>query len=335
MNAQAFAGIVDQPLAVEALSRAIHADRVASAYLFEGPSGVGKELTAMALAEAMLARHPGNRADLDDQDVGRRVREGHHPDVRVFRPRDEGHRNVQVEFVRAEILPFAQYAPFEAGAAFLIFPEADVSFPAAHPESGNALLKTLEEPRPGVHFVLLSERPDRLLATIRSRTQRLRFRRLSAATLSRIIDRQTPLPAQRSLALALADGRADRALLFASSSEERDLVGRALALDDALATGRPADLIVQAEQLARDDDLTLILEVLGVFYRDVCALSLDPATEVVLDAQLPRVRNRAATLRAGQAASRVEAIRRTTDSFERNANRELALDALFLSLGCR
>ena len=174
-----FDSIYSQPSAVRTLERALASDRLATAYLFEGPSGVGKERTALALAEALVATDEASR---------RRLRAGSHPDARVFRPRDEGHRNVQVDYVRSEILPVAQFAPFEAERAFLIFPEADVSFPEHHPEAANALLKTLEEPRPNVHFVLLAERPDRLLATIRSRCQRVRFGRLPDETLARILE---------------------------------------------------------------------------------------------------------------------------------------------------
>ena len=121
----------------------------------------------------------------------------HHPDIevlvaergwRALRPYDR--IGAVYDFVRNEILKVAQFAPFEAAASFLIFPEADVSFPDQHPEAGNALLKSIEEPRPGVCFVLISERPDRLLLTIRSRCQRVRFGRLPELVLSELLEGQ-------------------------------------------------------------------------------------------------------------------------------------------------
>src|SRR5690554_6974860 len=131
----------------------------------------------MALASHAVAR--------GDEGLLERIRRGNHPDVRVFRPRDEGARNLPVEVIREQVLPVAQFAPFEASGAFLIFPEADVSFPEAHPEAANAFLKTLEEPPKGVHFILLAERPDRLLQTTRSRCQRVRFAPLAPDLLER------------------------------------------------------------------------------------------------------------------------------------------------------
>ena len=92
-----------QPAALKALLRAREHGRVASAYLFDGPSGVGKELAAIAFATDVVSG--GNPHSID------RIEAGAHPDVRVFGPRDEGKRNIQVEVLRSEILPLAQFAP--------------------------------------------------------------------------------------------------------------------------------------------------------------------------------------------------------------------------------
>jgi DNA polymerase-3 subunit delta' len=310
-----------QDVAVDILERAVRADRVASAYLFEGPSGVGKRRTALALAQRVIGGDPTTDA---------RIAEGTHPDVRVFTPREDGRRNIQVETLREEILPYAQFAPFEAKAAFLIFPEADVSFPEHPPESANALLKTLEEPKAGVHFVLLSERPDRLLPTIRSRCQSVRFGRLPNDVLDAILTEHGVEPERRGPAVALADGRADRALALAEGGAE-ELLERALELDEVCTTGGPGALVRAAEALARGDaDVGTVLEALVTFYRDVAAAALgleDAALAFRHRADL--VRERAARLGAAEAAERVALIQEATVALERNANPQVVLDALF------
>jgi DNA polymerase-3 subunit delta' len=329
----AFDEIIAQPIAVRVLTRAVKSGRIANSYLFEGPSGVGKSKAALALAQAVICLDkPG--AGCGECEVCRRAAEGSHPDVRTFAPRDEGNRNIQVEFLRNEILPVAQFAPFEAKAAFLIFPEADVSFPEVHPESANALLKTLEEPRPGVHFVLLSERPDRLLPTIRSRCQNVRFARLPVAVLERILAEQGVPEAERGPAAALADGRADRALAMAESGTSQAVLERALAIDASVASRKPGSLVAIAEELARSDDLELTLETLSTFYRDVAAAGLSaPDQALAFRHRAGAIRERARVVTPAQAAARVELIRGTVDTFERNANRQSALDALLFGLG--
>jgi DNA polymerase-3 subunit delta' len=314
-----FERILAQPTVVDILERAVRMDRVASAYLFEGPSGVGKLKCAIALAQTVIG---------GDAAVARRIAEGTHPDVRVFLPREEGKRNIQVEQLRSEILPFAQFAPFEAPAAFVIFPEADVSFPEHPPEAANALLKTLEEPRPGVHFVLLSERPDRLLPTIRSRCQRLRFGRLPNTVIEALLVEAGVEESARGPAVALADGRADRALALASGGA-RALLERAVAIDEVAATGGPGTLVRTAEQLARDDSLSDVLDALGIFYRDVAVAALGlPDSMLAFRHDADVIRAAAARLGAARAAERVEALEEARLAFERNANAQIVLEAL-------
>jgi DNA polymerase III subunit delta' len=321
----AFDAIEGQGSAVQTLKRALDGQRLASSYLFEGPGGVGKRLTAVALAATRMAE--------GDPATERRVLDGRHPDVRIVEPRAEGARNLPVEVLRNDILPFTQFAPFEGPAAFVIFPEADVSFPQGHPESANALLKTLEEPRRGVHFVLLSERPDRLLPTIRSRCQRLRFHRLTRPVLEGILSAHGIDGPRRDEAIALADGRADRALSLAADENAEPLLDVALRIDAAVAASRPGTLIDEAEALARSDRLPLVLDTLATLYRDMACTALGQGDEALIFRHAAAaVRERAARVDAHRAALRVELIQEAGAALERQANAQITMDALLFRL---
>ncbi len=327
-----FDEIAAQSTAIATLRRAIATGQVAHAYLFEGPGGVGKALAARALAQALLCTERAGEG-CGGCTTCQRVLAGNHPDVRVFAPRDEGNRNLQVETVRNEIVPFARFAPFEGRAAVLIFPEADVSFPEMHPEAANALLKTLEEPRANLTFVLLSERPERLLATIRSRCQTIRFAPLPSETLRAILAKHGVADNLQPAAIALAQGRADRALELAAEGRANELADLALRIDDAAHGGRIAQLLDLAEELASSDERTLLLETLALFYRDVAAAAIQPE---VAPAAFPEhaalIHERAQRLGATAAAERVQSIFTMVDALERNANPETALDAMLLGL---
>jgi DNA polymerase-3 subunit delta' len=328
----AFDQIASQVPALTTLKRALTTAQVAHAYLFEGPSGVGKMLAARSVAEALLCTEaPGVGCGVCN--TCERVRNDKHPDVRIFAPREEGNRNLQVDTVRNEIVPFAKFAPFEGRAAVLIFPEADVSFPEMHPEAANALLKTLEEPRQALTFILLSERPERLLATIRSRCQTVRFAPLPSDTLRAILSRNAIAEAQQPAAIALAQGRADRALELAREGLAQELVELALRVDDAAHAGKIAGLLDLAEQLASRDDRELVLETLALFYRDVAALAVDPGgMPLAFPEQRALILERAQRLGPSAAADSVRSIFNTADTIERNANPETALDAMLLGL---
>lgn len=325
-----FDDVKAQPSAVRVLRAALDRDRVASAYLFEGPSGIGKERTAIAFASAALCTKKPN-IGCGMCETCRRVEGGKHPDVRLITPREEGDRNLQVEFVRSEVLPFSQFAPFEGPRAFLIFREADVSLPAHHAEAANALLKTIEEPRARVHFVFLAERAERLLPTIRSRAQRVRFQRLPELTLSQILESRGVHKDKHARAIALSAGSADRALAFAGEGSEA-LAALVRRTDAAIESKKPSRVIASAEELAKHDDLHLVLDVLSLHYRDVAWTSLHsrpPETSLLPGDEL---RERAKTLSAEGAASRAIALVSAQQKLERAVNAELFLDALLPEL---
>jgi DNA polymerase-3 subunit delta' len=319
-----------QNAAVRTLSRALGEDRIPNAYLFEGPSGVGKQATALALAMARLCPQKPGKGCLSCP-VCTRIRAGLHPDVRTFAPRAEGSRNIPVEFVRSEILRIAQFAPFEAPAAFLIFPEADVSFPEVHPEAANALLKTLEEPRPNVCFVLISERPERLLTTIRSRCQRLRFGRLPELVLAHVLESQGVPEAQHEAAIALAEGQADRALALAKDGLAAHLLSRALRVEQTLASRQPGRLVQLSEELSKADDCLAVLEMLGLVYRDAAAHALG-VPDLHLSSARAEITALAARLGAAKAAANVQKLAELPELLARNANLQITLDQLLLAL---
>ena len=311
--------------AVRALRRARQHGRVASAYLFDGPSGVGKERAAVAFATDVVSG--GNPHIVD------RIEAEAHPDVRVFGPRDEGKRNIQVEVLRNEILPLAQFAPFEASSTFFIFPEADVSFTSFQPEAANALLKTLEEPRPNVHFILTSERPDSLLPTIRSRCQRIRFARLPVAVLRDILQAEGVPEESIAPAIALSAGRADVALALGKDGTVDALTDLMISVDDAVRGSGPGVLVEMSEHLARRDDLELALLTLQSYYRDVAVASLGlPAEELGFSTRAEELQERLGSISPSAAAARVSLIHECVRSMQQNANKQVALDSLLFGL---
>jgi DNA polymerase-3 subunit delta' len=195
--------IAGQDHAVAMLLRAVASGRLAHACLFEGPESVGKRAAAIGLGLAMACdQHPG--VGCGTCDSCRRILSGQHPDVMITAPSTQHYVIDQAR----EIVALASTRPHEARARVIILDQAD----CLNPSSANCLLKTLEEPFPGNHLILVTSAPDRLLPTIRSRTQRIRFVALRPAALVAIALRQGASPAQAETAAALAGGQAGRLL---------------------------------------------------------------------------------------------------------------------------
>ncbi len=147
------------------LRRAIETDRVAHAYAFIGPEGVGRKATALAFAEALVGAAGAGRIAL-----------GAHPDVRVIEPtppqsNPKGTEAIRVENIR-ELGRLASLRPAEAPWKIFIVDQAETMTGAAP----QAFLKTLEEPPARTVIILILSQLRALPATVLSRCQIVRFR---------------------------------------------------------------------------------------------------------------------------------------------------------------
>lgn len=200
------------------LSRSIARGSLPPSLLFTGPEGVGKRLVAQAVAEALNCLSPvigvtpaSVPANLPVDACGacaacKRIAKGTYPDVLTPAASDSG--VITIEPVR-EVVAAAAYRPFEGRRRVIILDDAD----RLNADAQDALLKSLEEPGASSVFILVSARPETLLPTVRSRCARLRFGRLSAAEVTRVlVERRAMDPGEAHAIAAVADGSPGRAL---------------------------------------------------------------------------------------------------------------------------
>lgn len=248
--------LIDQTRAAEVLRQAVARERVAHAYLFHGPGGVGKRAAGLAFAEALQC----TRAE-DGAGCGRclsctKVRRMLHPDVHVLFPYPKGTdeadlaermkrlgknpyaaidyvrrpslsdpaetSNKQVMYhidrVHEDLLRPMSLKPLEGRYKVTLLTDADLMNQA----SANAFLKLLEEPPAQTVFILTTSRPDRLLPTIVSRCQRLRFDPLAPEAIEEaLVNRAEVAPDHAAMLARMADGSYSRALELAQSEDLR------------------------------------------------------------------------------------------------------------------
>ncbi len=223
-----FSHILGQEAAVATLGAALQRGRVHHAYRFEGPDGTGKEMTAFALAQALVCVG-GDPLGCGHCDACRRAvtlsserpQAPQHPDVTIveknFYPPETIGRSrpelteISVDQIRTIVLAHAAYAPHEGRARVFIVRRAEELSQGA----ANALLKTLEEPRQGTHFILLTSRGDRLLNTIRSRTLPVRFGPLPDEIVRGVLRARGVPDERQDLAVELGGGSVSLALELA------------------------------------------------------------------------------------------------------------------------
>lgn len=171
---QAFEEMTGQEHVVRTIENAIKLDRVAHAYLFAGPRGVGKTTAARLLARALNCEKGPTAQPCGECRACTEIRDGTATDVAEI----DGASNNGVENVR-EIRENAKYLPQRDRFKIYIIDEVHMLSQAAF----NALLKTLEEPPAHVKFIFATTEAHKLPDTILSRCQRHNFRRISAAAM--------------------------------------------------------------------------------------------------------------------------------------------------------
>jgi DNA polymerase III subunit delta' len=229
---------------VRTLREALDTGRVAHAWLFTGPPGVGKSFVARLLAAALNCENTRG-SDADGTCLScRRVLRGVHPDVHHIEPEGEQLRVEEVRAVREE----AWHSRREGRTAVFILEQAD----RMNDNAANALLKVLEEPPAGVVFVLVAPSAATLVGTVPSRARVLTFAELPQATLAAGLAREPGVnPELAAWAAAAAHGRLGRARELLTDEAARARRDRVLDLLESLVTGSAADALGAADVIAR------------------------------------------------------------------------------------
>ena len=175
------------------------------AYLFHGPGGAGKRSTARAVAAELLAD-----GSPDPDGARARVRSGAHPDLTWVAP--SGAHEILVSDIDVPVVAAATRTPFEASRRVFVIEHAH----ELGDEAANRMLKTLEEPAPYVHLILLTDRLVEVLPTIQSRCQLVRFEAPVIADVAARIEAGGVAAATALACARIALGDAERAGTLAS-----------------------------------------------------------------------------------------------------------------------
>ncbi len=168
---QTFDDLVGQTHVSRTLKNAVAQNRLAHAYLFVGPRGIGKTSTARILAKSLNCLKGPTVTPCGQCDNCREIAGGNSLDVIEI----DGASNNSVEDVR-QLRENVRYAPAKGRYKIYLVDEVHMLSPAAF----NALLKTLEEPPPHVKFIFATTEPQKVLPTILSRCQRFDLHRIPA-----------------------------------------------------------------------------------------------------------------------------------------------------------
>lgn len=318
-NVAALDDVLGHERAVDQLRRAVSSGRVAHAYIFLGPEGVGKTMAAYAFAAELLAT--GRDAEL----TRRKIVDGNHPDLQVLEPEGRFIKKAAVDALVQKL----SYAPYEAEWKVNLILQAESMNPAA----ANALLKTLEEPGRNIVFLLVTSAPQQLLPTVLSRCQKVVFGPMDPDLIESVLVERGRAPDDARIIARVCDGSLGRALIMEPGPlrEERHELG---ARFYRLPSGGDVDVARFAETVAQwPSGAEDALELVKVFLADaIRRVALSDSRRVAHPDLEEDAGAFAARYDLRSLTSKIRGVTYAQRLLQRNANAPLAVQALLVDI---
>ncbi len=313
--------------AARLLKQHIMSGEVRHAYLFTGPSGVGRRTLALQFAQALNCLQPPAPGEFCGQcRVCRQTAAMQHSDLTITQSEKEGGM-LKVEAIR-EAQRSLSLLPYEAKYRVALL----LRFHEANPNAQNALLKTLEEAPKRVILLLTAESAESLLPTIVSRCEALRLRPMPLDHLQQVLEKRGVASAEDARLLAhLSSGRLGYALRL--KDDPGRLEQRRASIDDLLnmLEANRRDRFTYAESIARDRDaLRETYRVWLSFWRDLllhCASPDLPLTNLDMQGEINSL---AWKVDLATARAQVAALEQALTRLDANLNARLLTEVLLL-----
>ena len=319
-----FKDIKGQAQAIKILQKEIATSSISGAYLFAGPAGVGKALTALTFAKALNCKKE-KMDSCDECSSCRKIEHYNHPDVRIIAPENGSIKIEQIRDLKREIF----YKLYEGRKKVWIIEETDKFGLAA----ANSILKILEEPPPQTVLILTSQTKEGLLPTILSRCEVIRFFPLPLQQIEKIIAQQLPQDSDRIHILAkLARGRVKEALHL--TKEQNTLKIREELLNALRKNMNLEEIFKLAGQWANYDqkELQRFFDMILFWFRDILILGQGGEKWLINYDKMEELAREKDKYSVKDIKRIMQAIEKARYYLKSNVSQKLVLESLWLDL---
>lgn len=251
-----------------------HQGRLPHALLISGAKGLGKRTLARALAHFLLCETPIGGHPCHTCRACQLLDAGFHPDWHAVHPEAKG-KAIRIDLVR-ELMQQLHHSAQQGGIKLVLLWPAE----AMNTHAANALLKALEEPDPHTLFILVSDQPGLLPATLRSRCQHWPVAIPRAEQVLPWLSCQLSAEQHPEQLLRAAGGRPLDALKLAEPCKEQQRLEWVRLCEQLLRGVDPLDLALECKASLKDQPLTLLLDVLALWLAETLRLVMAGAEHV-------------------------------------------------------
>ena len=323
-----FNDIIGHEQIIEHFKSSLRKNRLSHAYIMNGEKGSGRKTLANAFAKAIVCEAGyGDACGMCRSCL--QFDSFNHPDVK--RLIHEKPASIGVDEIREQINNDIVIKPYNGKHKVYIIPDADLMTPQAQ----NALLKTIEEPPAYAVLMLLTDSPDALLATIRSRCIVLDLKSVDERLITKLLMEKYGIPDYRAeICAAYSQGNTGKAIRMATSEDFQEMHCLMLRTLKRVDDMKVADMMSAIYEIsAYKDEIDDFLDLMMVWYRDVLILKASNDINSIIYKDEHRALYKKAETSSYEGINNIfSAIDTARERLRANANFEWTMELLLVSI---
>lgn len=321
-----FNEIIGHDRQIENLRNAIRKDNISHSYLFEGEEGLGKKKTALAFSKTLLCKeekdHPCNICSSCVK-----FDSGNHPDFKLIVPNEKG--TIVIGEIE-KIINAVSTSPFEGKRKVFIIDDSHT----INIEAMNTLLKTLEEPPSFMNIILVTSISNKLLPTILSRCQRIRFYPVENSKIIKLLEENKSLDKDKSAFIAdFTKGSIGKSIEISDSEDFFNRRDEVIAIIDNILKGDETKALASVNFFNENKgDIESILDIMLYWFRDLLIYKEVGRTNLIMNKDKLEILSKQSSIDFNKINDIIEKIGKTRVNINDNVNFTLSIETMLLKI---
>ncbi|OZV12603.1 DNA polymerase III subunit delta' [Tissierella sp. P1] len=310
---------------IEALKNSIRNKSISHCYLFKGEKGLGKRNLALAFSKTLLCRE-GQAEPCNKCSSCIKFDSENHPDFKILSPEKGIIKKSEIE----KLINSMATSPFESKRKVFIIDDCDMM----RLESQNALLKTLEEPPEYINIILVTSSSSKLLPTILSRCQIVKFYPLDISKIIDLLMRDYGIDENRAKFIAgITKGSVEKSIELAESNSFFDKREEIIKIIDGLLKGDKTKALTSMDFFNENkENIEEILDIILYWFRDLLIYKEIGNTGLLINKDKIEILSKESFIDLNRINDIIYKVEDTKINIKRNVNFSLSIETMLLSI---